>query len=79
MRGLSRVYKSIERKKSIAMISLAILLAQTITVDVDQAARITEGIAKALLPIVAVIILVGLPILVFRILASEVLETVRGR
>jgi len=60
-----------------AAIAIAVTVAET-TPNVDQAAQIAQSLSPILMAMIAVVILVALPLLIFKVLAKSVLEIIRG-
>jgi len=64
-------------RKAIAATPL-LLLAQTTTSSVDLAQQITSQLSPILMTLITIIIIIAIPLLIFKVLAKTVLETIRG-
>lgn len=74
-RGLRAV--KLNFRKAIAAAPL-LLLAQTTTNSVDLAQQITGQMTPLLMTLITIVMIIAIPILVFKVLAKMVLETIRG-
>jgi len=73
---LTRLSKIRDKKKLLRIAAIAVAVAQT--ASVDQAAQITQQLSPVLMAMIAVVILVALPLLIFKVLAKMVLDIIRG-
>jgi len=55
-----------------------LLLAQTTTNSVDLAQQITGQMTPLLMTLITIVMIIAIPVLVFKVLAKTVLETIRG-
>jgi len=53
------------------------LVGQTVTPNVNQAVELSKALADLIAPLITIVIVIALPMLVFRALAGEVVETAR--
>jgi len=75
---LKRIYE--KRIRNAGIIALAALVAQTnSSVDVGQAVQVVNQMTPLLTSLITVVIVIALPILVFAVLAKDIVGTVRGR
>lgn len=65
-------------KLNLAKAAPLLLLAQTTTNSVDLAQHITGQLSPVLMTLITIIIIIAIPLLIFKVLAKIVLETIRG-
>jgi hypothetical protein len=67
-------------KLNLAKAAPLLLLAQTTTTtsSVDLAQQITSQLSPILMTLITIIIIIAIPLLIFKVLAKTVLETIRG-
>jgi len=67
--------------RNAGIIALAALAGQTVTMprEVANAADITAQLSPLLFTLLTVIVVIALPILAFKVIAEDVLGTIRGR
>jgi hypothetical protein len=73
-RGLRAVKLNLRK----AVAAAPLLLAQTTTNSVDLAQQITSQLSPVLMTLITIIIIIAIPLLIFKVLAKTVLETIRG-
>jgi len=64
--------------KAKIVITAVITIAQTSTPSVDNAVNVVQAISPALMSMITIIVVIALPILVFKVLAKSVIDTIRG-
>jgi hypothetical protein len=66
------------RLKPLLKLATPIALAAQTTVDVSQAVETVNAITPVLFTLLTIVIIIALPLLIFKVLGKMVLETVRG-
>jgi len=72
--------KAFNKLKKRALIAVATLVAQTTTTpasSIETAQNIANSLSQLLFPLITIIILIALPILVFKVINETILDIIR--
>jgi len=70
--------RKLDKKKLLKLAAIAITAAQTVDQSVQQAQEVTRQITPILMTLITVVLIVAIPILVFKTLAKSVIDIIRG-